>query len=193
MKKRILGLVTIFLFGSMAVSAKSMIKKSFLIILLGLIVFIACEKEEKFIESSIEGTYVGTLNFNNTLKSASSGDDEGTAVITRVGEGMIQVHCYGSDIDTTFMLNYYEHNDSILVCLNGEAFEEMYGHMLGQDHMMGGMMGDRNSNQSEWRHHLEDEHQSGEEHFGGFDMGNHSFNYAIKMENGYYHFNGQKQ
>jgi hypothetical protein len=69
----------------------------------------------------------------------------------------------------------------------------MYGHMLGQGHMMGGMMGDKNSNQSEWGHHLEDEHQQGEEHFGGFDMGNHSFNYAIKMEDGYYHFSGQKQ
>ncbi len=163
--------------------------KSFLIIVIGLIVFISCDKEEQIIESSIYGTYVGTLKFDNTLKSISAGDDDGIAVVTKVGEDEIQVHCYGTEIDTTFMLNFYEHQDSILVCLNGNAFEEMYGHMLGQGHMMG----DRNSNQSEWRHHLEDEHQEGEDHFGGFDMRNHSFNYAIKMEDGYYHFSGQQQ
>ena len=54
----------------------------------------------------------------------------------------IEVHCFGKEIDTTFMLDYYEHNDSVMVCLTGSDFEFMYGHMLGEGHMGGGMMND---------------------------------------------------
>ena len=74
-------------------------------------------------------------------------------------------------MDTTFVLNHYEHNDSVMVCLNGEAFEEMYGHMMGHGGNMGngnsgGMMGGMNNGSSEWMNHMNNEHEEGDEHFG---------------------------
>ncbi len=38
--------------------------------------------------------------------------------------------------------------------------------------------------ETEWQHHMDDEHQPGDEHFGGFDMGNHSFGYSFQMMEG---------
>lgn len=169
-------------------------KQRLLAFVLSLLVFTACEKNDELIDNSIEGIYTGTISFDNKLKSITDGENEGTAIVIKVGEAEIQVHCFGGELDTTFMLGYYVHNDSILVCLTGETFQNHYDHMLGQGHMMdGGMMGHSNNNETPWAHHLNDEHQEGDEHFGGFYMENHSFNYAIETEHGYYHFNGQKQ
>ncbi|QIA08369.1 hypothetical protein [Draconibacterium halophilum] len=152
--------------------------------------FMACNKnDEAPTDDSIEGTYTGTLTAS--LKSAQGilpGSSNATMVVTKSGEELIQVHCFTDEIDTTFMLNYYEHNDSVMVCLNGEAFTEMYGHMMGQGHMGGGMMGDIGPNQSEWQHHMSDEHQPGDEHFGGFDRMNHSFGYKFDMVDGTSHY-----
>lgn len=161
---------------------------------LGLFAFVACGKDEESITNSIEGTYKGIISFEDGLKSVSATDHEGTAVITKNGDDEIQVHCYGADLDTIFMLNYFEHNDSILVCLTGEEFQHHYGHRLGQGHMNGGGMIEHSTeNETPWAHHLNDEHQEGDEHFGGFHMGNNAFNYSIRTEQGYYHFEGQKQ
>ena len=164
-------------------------RKGLLALAIGLLTFVACDKDEEIIDNSIEGIYIGTLTFGNDLKSASNMENEGTAVVTKNGVDEIQVHCFGSGLDTTFMLNLYEHHDSILVCLTGENFQHMYGHQLGGN---GHMMGHSNGGETSWRHHLNDEHHEGDEHFGGFHMGSHTFNYLIKMENGYYHFEGQK-
>ncbi|WP_340111667.1 hypothetical protein [Maribellus mangrovi] len=151
--------------------------------------FIACnQNDETLLDNSIEGTYTGTLT--SGLKSASSifpGSTDATAVVTKSGDDLIEVHCFTDEMDTTFMLNYYENNDSVMVCLTGGAFGEMYGHMLGQGHM-GGMMGDIGPNQTEWRHHLSDEHKQGDEHFGGFDRMNHSFGYTFDMVEGNDHY-----
>lgn len=149
----------------------------------------ACNKEEgeNIQDSSIEGIYTGTLTEEGT-KSAN-GIAEGmvaaTAEVTIVGENEIQVNCYTSDFDTTFMLNYYEQYDSAYVCFTGERFEEMYGHMLGGGHMMGGMMGDIGNGETEWMHHMSDEHDEGDEHFGGYDMDDHSFSYTFHMNDGH--------
>lgn len=150
-----------------------------------LVLFSACEKEEDngIQDNSVEGVYTGTLTEVGT-KSANAfagSKAEATAKVTKVGENEIRVNCYTSDFDTTFLLNYYEHHDSAYVCFTGEDFEEMYGHMLGGGHMMGGMMGDISNGETEWMHHMDDEHQEGDEHFGGFDMGNHSFSYSFRM------------
>jgi hypothetical protein len=161
-----------------------------------LVVLAACEKTDELSVNSIVGTYVGTLTSGNDLKSQSvegHGDDDATAEVTKTSDGKIKVHCYSSELDTTFMLDYYEHNDSIKVCLNGDDFENMYGHMMGQDHMSGGMMGDMNNGETEWMHHMNDEHDEGDEHFGGFDMMRHSFSYTFKMNDGDYHFQGTKK
>ena len=151
--------------------------------------FMACNKtEDTPIDDSIEGTYTGTLTPD--LKSAQGtipGSSDATAVITKSGNELIEVHCFTEEMDTTFMLNYYENNDSVMVCLTGDAFGEMYGHMLGQGHM-GGMMGDIGSGETEWQHHMSDEHQPGDEHFGGFDRMNHSFGYTFDMMEGSDHY-----
>jgi len=51
--------------------------------------------------------------------------------------------------------------------------------------MEGGVMGDLQNNETEWMHHLNDEHQEDDEHFGGFDMQHQTFGYHfIRTEEG---------
>jgi len=156
-----------------------------LLVAIALITGIAsCEKsEETPLDNTIEGTYTGTLT-SEGLKSAAgviAGSTSATADVTKTGDGEIEVHCYSDELDTIFMLDYFDNHDSVMVCLTGDAFEEMYGHMMGEGHMGGGMMGDINNGETEWQHHMDDEHQSGDEHFGGFDMSNHTFGYRFQM------------
>jgi hypothetical protein len=165
-----------------------------------LIGFTACEKTENLDVNDIEGVYEGTFSVSSSLKSTSfdgSEGDSGSAEVSLMSNNQIQVHCLGEDIDTTFMLDYYEHNDSIMVCLTGNDFESMYGHMLGQGHMGGGMMNDIQNGETQWMHHMSDEHKDGDEHFGGFDMHEMTFTYSFKMmDEGspyYLRFHGVKQ
>ncbi len=171
-----------------------------IMVVLTSLVIASCEKEDNFSSKSIEGTYVGTLTVDEALKSVvglTDGDYEATAEVTHMGEGLLEIHFYGNDLDTTFMLNYYAQNDSLMVCLTGDEFENQYGHMLGQGHMSGGMMGDKIKGETEWMHHMSDEHDDGEEHFGGFDMNMHTFSYRFMMmddNNPYFlNFQGQKK
>lgn len=175
--------------------------KTGLMVAAAVVLFAACEKEEsgEDFEKTVEGIYTGTLTEEGT-KSANGiaeGMVEATAEVTLTGENEIQVNCYTSDFDTTFMLNYYEHHDSAYVCFTGERFEEMYGHMLGGGHMMGGMMGDIGNGETQWMHHMDEEHDEDDEHFGGFDMDDHTFSYTFRMmnEGNPYglHFQGSKQ
>jgi len=161
--------------------------------------FTSCEKTDDIEVNDIEGVYEGTFSVSNSLKAApfDGGDgDHGTAEVSMMGNNQIEVHCFGEEIDTTFMLDYYEFNDSVMVCLIGDDFENMYGHMLGDGHMSGGMMGDVQNGESEWMHHMNDEHNEGDEHFGGFDMGEHTFTYSFYMMDGttpyYLKFHGIK-
>lgn len=162
-------------------------------------VLTACEKSDVTSVGDIEGTYVGTLiNYDSQKKENSSKtSEEAFADISNIGNGIIQVHFYNSEVDTTFKLNYFGHNSSVLVCFDGLEFENMYGHKLGEGHMNGGMMGDMQNNETEWMHHLNDEHLDGDEHFGGFDTVDHTFNYRFQMMEGdksnYFQFQGEKQ
>lgn len=170
-----------------------------------LLLVVSCDETGNDPMDSIEGTYHGTFTSNTFLKSAktNSGEvDHGTAEVTMMGDNLIEVYCLGDLIDTTFMLNYYMHNDSAYVCLTGDDFENMYGHMLGAGHMGGGMMGgsmmgDIGDDETEWMHHVSDEHEEGDEHFGGFDMHHGTFTYSIRMmdESGSYYmtFTGLKE
>ncbi|MEY8021357.1 hypothetical protein AB8P51_11030 [Muriicola sp. SD30] len=168
-------------------------------VFLTVFVFAACEKSEEPFVDLIEGTYVGTLTDNVGLKGGSTSKiiEEAFAEITKIRKGIIEVHLYNVKLDTTFMLDYYEDMDSINVCLTGDEFENMYGHMLGRGHMSGGMMNDMRNDETEWVHHLNDEHQEGDEHFGGFDMQNHTFRYRFNLLDGgiskEFQFEGQKE
>jgi len=109
-------------------------------------------------DNQIEGTYVGTLTFENELKSTTdvkNGSSVAAADVTNLGDGQLEVHCYSTTSDTTFTLNYYGHNDSVMVSLNNEAFEDMYGHMMGN----GGMMG---NGSTEWMNHMNRDHTEGD-------------------------------
>ena len=164
------------------------------ILAVAVIGFTSCEKAEDLNVNDIEGVYVGTFSVSSSLKAAAIDGGEGnhgTAVVSMMGNNQIEVHCFGEEIDTTFMLDYYKHEDSIMVCLTGDDFENMYGHMGG------GMMGDVQNGESQWAHHMHDEHNAGDEHFGGFDMHEMTFTYSfIMMDESspyYLRFHGVKQ
>jgi hypothetical protein len=174
---------------------KHLVKLSGLAVVL-LVLFTACNKEETNV-TDVEGVYEGTLT--DLITKSSDGFAESisaTTEITETGENEIQVYCYSENFDTTFMMNYYHHNDSAYVCFTGDDFEEMYGHMLGGGHM-GGMMDDMHNGETEWMHHMGEEHDEGDEHFGGFDITNHSFSYTFQMNRSDSsddkHFQGIKQ
>ena len=156
--------------------------------------FYACDKSDELEIDKLTGTYIGSLS-NTNLKSALAeghGSDDATADVEHIGDGQIQVHCYSADFDTTIILDYYHNNDSVMVCLAGNDFSKIYGHMKGEGHMSGGMMGDMRGDETEWMHHKDDEHQDGDEHFGGFHPGSETFEYTFIMPEGYMKFKGQK-
>ncbi|MGA9590890.1 MAG: hypothetical protein WBV11_13765 [Salegentibacter sp.] len=155
----------------------SKILRPVLVGVLMLAAFTSCEKSETPADT-IEGTYNGTITSTN-IQFTKAAATEAKAEVRITGDHQIQVHCTAQNLDTIFMLNYYQNMGDYEVCLTGEAFEHMYGHMPGNG--MGGMM---NSNQSEWMYHLQNEHQPGDEHFGGFHMQDHSFEYLFRMMDG---------
>lgn len=171
-----------------------------IMITLMIMVFWACEEAELPSDTAIEGTYVGTVtNIDSVLNDRTYAKMEESAIaeIIKIGNEMIQVHLYNDEMDTTFMLNYYEDMYNINVCLTGDEFENMYGHMLGLGHTNGGMMNHMQNGETEWMHHLNDEHQESDEHFGGFDMLNHTFRYRFNLLDGgiskEFQFEGQKE
>ncbi|HZK94162.1 MAG TPA: hypothetical protein VFC67_08145 [Prolixibacteraceae bacterium] len=159
--------------------------KIFLYAFIGTFVFVACQKENKTVHQGVEGTYIGNFTVSNTLKSATiaNGNRMDTAVVKLISNGQINVHCFGDDMDSTFILNTYQNGDSLMVCLDGQDFDNEYGHMMGDGSMMGsgGMMG---NNSTEWGQHMNGEHKVGDNHFGGFDMQNGTFSYSFKMMDG---------
>ncbi|MDF1573339.1 MAG: hypothetical protein P1P82_17150 [Bacteroidales bacterium] len=172
-----------------------------------LVLFTACEKDEtKESNPTVQGIYEGSISGFQTKSTAIEAESiPATSEISITGENKIQVHCYSDNFDTTFMMNYYLDNDSAYVCYTGNDFEEMYGYMLGESHMMGGMMGgmmgdmmdDMQDGETQWMHHMGEEHEEGDEHFGGFDMNDHSFSYTFQMDRNDFsddlHFHGVKQ
>jgi len=109
-------------------------------------VFTACENPEETSVKSVEGTYMGTLIREDGLKKLpqNTPGTDATAVVQQTEQGVVEVHFQSPVLDTTMMLNYYDHHDSVKVCLTGDDYENMYGHMLEEEHMSGGMMGHMN-------------------------------------------------
>lgn len=68
---------------------------------------------------------------------------------------------------------------------------------VNMDHMLSGGHMHSNENETQWEHHMEDEHDDGDIHFGGFDMDHHTFFYSFRMmENDsvyYINFQGEKE
>jgi len=154
----------------------------------------SCEKTNDQLISDLEGTYIGSFSRLTSLKSAlkdGGAENEGVAEITMMENDQIRVHCYGDEIDTTFILDVYAHYDDYLVCQTGDEFRQEYGHEKGGMHM-----GHMSGSQTEWMHHLEDDHEDEDDHFGAFDMGEGTFSYAFRMMENltpyYLKFHGKK-
>lgn len=153
-----------------------------------IVTFISCENSDDLNPNNIEGTYIGTLLTDISSKSSvTKTENSATAVVRKIGD-KIEVHCYDGNFDITVLLDTYIDNDNIMVCLTGNDFDLMYGHMLGQGHMNGNMQ----NTGTEWMQHLNQEHQASDEHFGGFDMQHHSFSYTFMLDDMEYHFQGIK-
>lgn len=161
--------------------------------------FGACQKDNQSANKNVEGTYVGNFTTTSTLKSAQVAaniNGSATAVVSKLNDEQIEVHCFGDDLDSTFILNMYDNGDSVMICLDGQDFKNEYGHMMGDGSMMGSgnMMG---NNSTEWGKHMNGEHKVGDHHFGGFDMQNSTFGYSFKMMTGsstnYKKFQGTKK
>lgn len=148
----------------------------------------SCEKSENVDLNDITGTYTGTLTSNLTTRlSQTNLVQPATMMVSNFGN-QIKIHCLAENFDATAVLETYKHHDSIMICLTGEAFKNMYGHALHQGNMDNHMQ----TNGTEWMQHLNNEHQLGDEHFGGFDMQHHSFSYRFKMSNDDFYFEGFK-
>jgi hypothetical protein len=154
-----------------------------------LLVLTSCSKSDDLIYNDVAGTYVGTLSSSLAAKSSSKATGNTGVAEIMVAGNQIQVHCYGDNFDTTVMLDLYSDGTNMNVCLTGNEFQQMYGHMLSHN----GMNSNMHNNQSEWSQHLINDHQTGDQHFGGFDMNTNSFNYIFNVGGVNYQFNGTKQ
>lgn len=151
---------------------------------------LSCQKEKQTVidlSKGIVGTYKGTLT-KGSLKNAV----EATTDVTKTDFNMVQIHCYSTVLDTTYVMELFENGDSLMVCNIGSDFMNQYGHArMNGHHMMG------SANWQDWLHHMDEEHNQGDEHFGGFNMVDHSFDYKFMMSdnlNDYtLQFNGKKQ
>lgn len=188
-------------------------KKIVLIAAAVLFTLSACEKKDDFQANGMVGTYAGTITAT-MLKSASTANGNSynaTAEVTKLGKNQIQVHFWGGNMDTTLMLNYFNNHDSIMVCLNDSDYEHMYsenhissgmgGGMMGGNSvggMMGsnsggGMMGNSSGSGTEWKNHMNESHQGGNAHYGGFDMTAQTFGYSFRMQRNDLRFQGVKK
>ncbi|MFA9389434.1 MAG: hypothetical protein ACERKD_06485 [Prolixibacteraceae bacterium] len=169
--------------------------KTGIIVVMMLSIFTACNKTSEDISPSVEGTYTGTLIKSTGLKSIAL-DGDVNVDVNLMDSITLEIHCYGGELDTTMMLNYYEENDSTFLCFSNEQFQGMFGYAFGSTHMMGGgMMG--NNDDDEWMNHMQNENYTSNEHFGGFNMMDHSFDYTFNRSEddsiAHFHFHGLKQ
>ena len=146
-----------------------------------MLIITSCSKEESEEKSptaldyinDIIGTYEGIYVESDGLKSS----DSAHAIVRHMGGLLLEIHCYGELLDTTFNMNIYANHDSLMLCSTGAAFANMYGHELGGSHM-----NHHENSTTEWMHHMEDEHDNGDIHYGGFNMSNHSMDYTFRIE-----------
>ncbi|NOZ48094.1 MAG: hypothetical protein GXO79_15155 [Chlorobi bacterium] len=166
---------------------------------------ISCTKDDQNIDgqndksSDISGTYTGTLTTENTETVTNA-----TLVATKIDSQTVKIHCYGEELDTTFSMLMYSNGDSIMLCYTDSMFNMEYGHHLSDEHHgmgNGGMNNDEMIDENgmiDWAHHLDEEHDSIDMHYGGFNIANHTIDYTmnIEMTNNtriYKRFQGTKQ
>ena len=77
-----------------------------------ILAFVSCSESTDDPSGYIEGIYYGSFTRTTSLKSTAetvrhgySGD--AFAEVRILEDSQIQVHCYGQETDTTFMVDYY--------------------------------------------------------------------------------------
>jgi hypothetical protein len=133
------------------------------------------DKTESDLTNQIAGNYQGSLN----LGTSKSTNGTASADVTKINDYTVQVHCYGTELDTTFMLELYENGNSMMVCFTDDDFYNEYGHHESENHHMMG----NNGSWTTWQQHMDTDHNPGDEHYGNFNMDNHSFEYTFRMHN----------
>ena len=152
-------------------------KKVKIIGLLSLVVpfllFTSCTKEDltpQYI-SKVVGDYEGYVTYDN---GTSVDSFESVCEISKNSDSQISFHCQNSLFATTLIMDVYANGDRLEMCLTGDKFLNMYGHQQGERHM--GHMG---NSQNSWSHHMDDEHESDDEHFGGIHHENGNLDYTF--------------
>ncbi len=153
---------------------------------------LSCQKEDDLstlnFTESVAGTYKGTVTDSGSGKVYVA-----TADVIKSNSSIVEIHCYSDVLDSTFVMEVFENGDNFMVCSVGDDFAKLYGHSrMNEHHMMGG-----NANEQNWGHHMDEEHDQDDEHFGGFNMNDHSFYYDFEMEDNHggftLEFKGEKQ
>ena len=147
-------------------------------IALSLLFITSCKKDDDFTTAldylnDITGNYEGTFTRNNK----KVGGDTAYAEIRHINGNLLEIHCFGDLLDTTFVMEMYANQDSIMLCATGSDFENIYGHEQGEYHM-----NHHKNGENEWMHHQSDNHNSGDEHYGGFNLTKHQFYYRFVLD-----------
>lgn len=156
-----------------------------LVALIGVTVLMSCKKDQNPSIENVVGNYKGTLIDPITQ------NNEGTATteVTQIDDETVQIHCTGTNLDTTIVINVYENNDSLMCCSHQMSAGCHDGN--GNGMMGGGMMGGNNNKKSSnWNNHKKTMSCQSGTHGGGFDTNNNSFNYLF---NNNLKFSGTKQ
>jgi hypothetical protein len=150
----------------------------------------SCNKEEnqsQFDINTITGTYSGTIGEIENYKTTQPA----TAIISLINETQLEIHCYSDLFDTTFIMDWYPHGDSLMLCATGNQFSQEYGHEKGNHHS-----GHQGASDNDWGHHMGEDHNPDDMHYGGFNMNSHRFGYIFRIsENSdfrFFEFKGER-
>jgi hypothetical protein len=151
------------------------------------------ENFDQNLSASVRGTYTGHLT-----NSASNQSRPATLTVITQNDSLVSMHCLANDFDSTVMVRLYQNMDSIMVCSTENDFYSQYGRELNMDYMdfshnmpQGWMGNNMNSNcwagndqWNAWTNHMNTQHASNDEHFGGFDMESNISYYTFRIKNG---------
>lgn len=140
-------------------------KQVFLGLILLSFVLFGCSDSNDIELDNLSGTYVGVIDGLDVEKSLDLKFQGPFTAKVRIRGEQLEVHCFGTNLDELFMLDYYEHNGNYMVCLTGVDHKNYYGtehRMINGNHMHG-----MQRNVSPWMNHLNTAHNSDENHFNG--------------------------
>ncbi len=155
-------------------------------------ILISCNESDDLELDKLSGTYIGTINNVNVSKLSDSKSQDMFTAEVKLRGNQLEVNCFGPQLNEQFMLEYYEHNGNYMVCLTGDDYKNLYGseHEMMNGNHMNGMQGD----DSPWMNHLNNAHQSNENHSNGeFNLNHHTFVCTFSWNDQSVTFNGIKQ